>query len=657
MIKRTLTLIVAVLISAITCPSTVTAAKRPNVLFIFTDDQRPDAFGALGNPDIKTPNMDRIINSGFVFNRAYIQGSMTFATCLPSRAMIMSGKPLFRAPLQLDSGILMPQVFQKAGYRTFATGKWHNGESSFEKCFDEAEAVFFGGAARTHINVPVNRMIAGLMVPYDAGETFSTDLFADAAIEFIEGQSEKEQPFFCYIPFTAPHSPVTPPGKWATMYNPDKITLPPNHAALRPDLVDQQQGTSRRGGGRGGRGRQGGDVSPVDRAKQRYAAYYGLISHLDHHIGRVLDTLKKTGQAENTIILFATDHGMSMDSHGQSGKHNAYEHTSRVQIVASGADVPKGSSDALVYLYDIYPTLCGLTGLPIPDEVEGKSLAKVIHGKQAKVRDHLFTAYMDDQRTIRDDRWKLFYRSKEDRAALYDLKNDPHELNDLAAKPENKDRIAKLKVELAKAQQLYGDTPEVTARLMRSRGGRPGGAGGRRPAGAGGISRPTVDAPALAKRVTEKLLAHFGLGGTKAEAGLTKGKFQEIWTQLHAAWAIDKKSIGRPDLIQGFAKLLGEQPGERGGRVGGQAERGGQRRPADRFGGPIGASAVIARAFNYATDSDGDREITAVEVQVAAKKWSADGDKDKNGELNSEEISAIFEGFIKSMPASRGRRR
>lgn len=652
MIKRTLTLIVAVLISAITCPGTATAAKRPNVLFIFTDDQRPDAFGALGNPDIKTPNMDRIINSGFVFNRAYIQGSMTFATCLPSRAMIMSGKPLFRAPLQLDSGVLMPQVFQKSGYRTFATGKWHNGESSFEKCFDEAEAVFFGGAARTHINVPVNRMIAGLMVPYDAGETFSTDLFADAAIEFIEGQSEKEQPFFCYIPFTAPHSPVTPPGKWATMYDPDKITLPPNHAALRPDLVDQQQGASRRGGGRGGRGRQGGDVSPVDRAKQRYAAYYGLISHLDHHIGRVLDTLKKTGQAENTIILFATDHGMSMDSHGQSGKHNAYEHTSRVQMVASGAGVPKGSSDALVYLYDIYPTLCGLTGLPIPDEVEGKSLAKVIHGKQAKVRDHLFTAYMDDQRTIRDDRWKLFYRSKEDRAALYDLKNDPHELNDLAAKPENKDRIAKLKVELAKAQQLYGDTPEVTARLMRSRGGRPGGAGGRRPVGAGGISRPTVDAPALAKRITEKFLAH-----SKAESGLANAKFQEIWKQLHAAWAVDKKSIGRPDLIQGFAKLLGEQPGERGGRVGGQAERGGQRRPANRFGGPIGTSAVIARAFSYATDSDGDREITAVEVQVAAKKWSADGDKDKNGELNSKEISAIFEGFIKSMPASRGRRR
>ena len=646
MTTRTLTLLVT-LIGAIA--SSLAAAKRPNVLFIFTDDQRPDAFSALGNPDIKTPNMDRIINSGFVFNQAYIQGTMTGATCLPSRAMLMSGKGLFRAPLRLDSGVLMPQVFKKAGYKTFATGKWHNGELSFENCFDEAEAVFFGGAARSHVNVPVHQMIAGLMVPYDAGETFSTDMFAAAAIDFIERQSKTEQPFFCYIPFTAPHSPVTPPGKWAAMYDPKKITLPPNHSALRPDLTDKRQSTGGRGGGRGGRG---GDAAPVDRAKQQYAAYYGLISHLDHHIGLVLDTLEKTGQAENTIILFATDHGMAMNSHGQSGKQNAYEHTSRVQIFASGAGVPKGSSDALVYLYDIYPTLCGLTGLPIPDEVEGKSLAEVIHGKQAKVRNYLFTAYMDDQRAIRDDRWKLFYRPKEDRAALYDLKNDPHELNDLAAKPENKDRIAKLKVELAKAQQLYGDTPEATARLMRSRGGRPGAAGGRRPAGAGGIVLPNVDAPTLANRVTEKFLAY-----SKAESGLTKGKFQKIWMQLHAEWARDEKLVGRPDLIQGFAKLLGEQSNQRGDRVVGQADRGGQRRTTDRLAGSIGTSAVIARAFSFASDSDGDREITAAEFQSAAKKWSADGDKNNDGTLSLAEISSVIEGFIKSMPAPRSRRR
>ncbi len=649
MTKRTLILLVA-LIGAIAWSGVALAAKRPNVLFIFTDDQRPDAFSGLGNPNIRTPNMDRIINSGFVFNQAYIQGSMTFATCLPSRAMIMSGKPLFRAPLQLDSGVLMPQVFQNAGYRTFATGKWHNGESSFKKCFDEAEAVFFGGAARTHTNVPVNRKVDDLTVPYDAGETFSTDLFANAAIEFIESQSEKEQPFFCYIPFTAPHSPVTPPGKWATMYDPREITLPPNHSALRPELADPRQGSGRRGGGN--RGRPGGAISPVARAQQQYATYYGLISHLDHHIGRVLDTLKNTGQADNTIVLFATDHGMAMNSHGQSGKHNAYEHTSRVQIFASGTGIPKGSSDALVYLYDIYPTLCSLTGLSIPDGVEGKSLAQIIRGKQAKVRDHLFTAYMDDQRTIRDDRWKLFYRPKEGRAALYDLKSDPHELNDLAARPESKDRIAKLKIELTKAQQLYGDTPEATARLMRSRGGRPGGAGGRRPAGSGEIARPAVDASALARRVAEKFLTH-----AKSESGLARSNFESAWVELHAEWRGKEPATSRGHLNQGFTKLLGEQPVGRRRQPGGQADPGGQRRPTDRPGGSISTSFIIARAFSYATDSDGDRKITAAEVQSAARKWSADGDKDADGNLSQAEISSVIEGFIKAMPAPRIRRR
>ena len=111
--------------------------------------------------------------------------------------MLMSGKSLFRAPLQLESGVLMPQVYQGAGYRTFATGKWHNGIDAFQRCFREAEAVFFGGAARSHVQVPVQRMVDGLMEPYDAGDTFSTVLFADAAIAFLQRPSTLKQPFFC----------------------------------------------------------------------------------------------------------------------------------------------------------------------------------------------------------------------------------------------------------------------------------------------------------------------------------------------------------------------------------------------------------------------------------------------------------------------------
>ena len=620
-------------------PSYPNAAKRPNVLFIFTDDQRPDGFGAVGNPDVKTPNMDKFFQNGFVFRQAYIQGSMTNATCLPSRAMIMSGKSLFRAPLRLDSGTLLPQALQNGGYHTFATGKWHNGELSFERSFDEAEAVFFGGAARSHIGVPVHRMIAGLMVPYDSGESFSTELFADAAIEFIESREKSDEPFFCYIPFTAPHSPVTPPGKWATMYDPEKITLPPNHAALRPDLVDERPGIGRSGGfGRGRSRDRGGDDSPIDRAKKQFALYYGLISHLDHHIGRVVQSLERTGQIDDTIILFATDHGMAMNSHGQSGKHNAFEHTSRVQMVFSGSNISKGESNALVYLYDIYPTLCGLTGLSVPEGVEGKSLSGIIKGQQDNVREYLFTAYMDDQRAIRDDRWKLFYRPKSDRVAFYDLKNDPHELNDLAQSAKYSKEIDQLKQALSKARLEYGDTADATTRLMQSRGGRSGGRPGE---------IIDIDASALAKRVAEKYINH-----TKSKLELSKQDFESNWISLFSAWKGDESAAGRRQLIDGFAELLEREVID---RTSPQSAR--QRGAANALGGPSSDYMVVARAFSYAVDSDGDREITASEMQTAVKKWSVSGDKNDDGKLDVSEITTVVEGFFKSLPASGARRR
>ena len=618
----------------------VNASKQPNVLFIFTDDQRPDAFGAVGNTDIKTPNMDSIFRDGFVFKQAYIQGSMTNATCLPSRAMLMSGKSLFRAPLRLDSGILLPQALQKGGYHTFATGKWHNGALSFERSFDEAEAVFLGGAARSHIGVPVNRMIAGLMVPYDSGESFSTELFADAAIEFIESREKSEEPFFCYIPFTAPHSPVTPPGKWANMYNPENLTLPPNHAALRPDLVDERPGIGRSGGfGRSRRGGGDGDEAPIDRAKKELALYYGLVSHLDHHIGRVIQSLERTGQIDNTIILFATDHGMAMNSHGQNGKHNAFEHTSRVQMVFSGSKIPKGESDALVYLYDIYPTLCGLTGLSVPEGVEGKNLSGIINGKEDLVREYLFTAYMDDQRTIRNERWKLFYRPKSEQIALYDLKNDPYELNDLAQSVKQSKRIVQLKQALSKAQMEYGDSAEVTTKLMQSRGGRSGGR-------SGGITE--IDASVLAKRVAESFLNH-----SKSTLELSKQDFEYNWISLFSDWKGGESSAGRRQLIAGFAKLLGNNKGI--ARPSTQSVR--QRGVANAIGTPSSDYAVIARAFSYAIDSDADREITVSEVKDAVKKWSASGDNNNNGQLDVVEITTLVEGFFKSLPASGPRRR
>jgi hypothetical protein len=332
----------------------------------------------------------------------------------------------------------------------------------------------------------------------------------------------------------------------------------------------------------------------------------------------VLEALEQSGLAEKTIVVLATDHGMAMGSHGRNGKHNAYEHTSRVQIIVSGAGIRKGTSDALVYLHDIYPTLCRLSGLEVPDSVEGSSLEAIIHGRENKVRDYLFTAYMDDQRTLRDERWKLFEHPREKRFALYDLANDPHELNDVSERNENKARLHHLQSELLKAQAHYGDTPERTALLMRSRGGRPSVAGRRRPGNGSGSAM--VNRSDLARRLTEKILS-----STSTDASLTVRQFQKVWMQLHAAWLGDAPAVSRQGLVQGFAQLMGEE-------------------------------IRMARAFSHASDEDGNREITAIELGNVLAQWSIDVDSNGNGTCTHAEVKAWIGSLLEATPAPRGRR-
>ena len=449
--------------------ATLTLGSQPNIVFLFTDDQRFDSFGALGNPDVKTPHMDRLIEGGTLFTQAHIQGSMLAATCLPSRAMIMSGQSLFRAPMQLDSGLLLPQAFQRAGYTTFATGKWHNGVESFLNCFDQAEAVFFGGAARTHTNVPLNYREADKMIPYQVPGVHATTLFADAAIAFLKSQEHASAPFFCYVPFTAPHSPHTPPGEYASMYDPKSIRLPLNHPAARYGAARQPQSNTRRRAARDPR--------------ERYAVYYGMITHLDYHIGRIISALDRYGHRNDTIILLATDHGFSFGSHGENNKANGYEHGSRSTIAFNGPQIPAGKrTAALAYLLDLYPTLCELAKVPVPSGLDGRSLAPVILGRQASVRNTLFTAFMENQRTIRNERWKLFSRLDQGPTELFDLQNDPHELNNLAGQAAYTALIEQLKAQLDHDRFEAGDSPDRVQQMMQGRrSGRPGLRGRTRP--------------------------------------------------------------------------------------------------------------------------------------------------------------------------------
>ncbi len=193
------------------------ASNKPNILFFFADDQRADTIAALGNPVIRTPNLDRLARSGLAFDRAYMQGGMNAATCMPSRAMLLSGKSLFRIDEKLMRDETWPAAFGRAGYRTFITGKWHNGDESLTRSFRDGRAIFLGGMGNP-MEVPLWRVTEGKLVPEASNSPprHACERIADAAIQFI--QSTNEKPFFCYVPFDAPHDPHIVPDGFPVRY-------------------------------------------------------------------------------------------------------------------------------------------------------------------------------------------------------------------------------------------------------------------------------------------------------------------------------------------------------------------------------------------------------------------------------------------------------
>jgi arylsulfatase A-like enzyme len=172
-----------------------------------------------------------------------------------------------------------------------------------------------------------------------------------------------------------------------------------------------------------------------------------------------MDALKKAGQFYDTNFIVAGDNGLSLGEHGLLGKQNLYEFGGmHVPLIFTGPGIPKGETKVLAYLYEVYPTMCYLAGIPVPAGLDAKSLAPVIQGRQPKIRDVLFTAYKNCQRSIRDDRWKLIRYPLIDKTQLFDLQTDPHEMNDLADKPEFADKIKELTALLEKTRKKYGDS-------------------------------------------------------------------------------------------------------------------------------------------------------------------------------------------------------
>ena len=427
---------------------------KPNILFLFADDQRADTIAALGNPIIKTPSLDRLAHRGLAFDRAYMQGGFNGATCVPSRAMLLSGRNLFHIDEKLMRDATWPEAFGKAGYTTFVSGKWHNGDASLVRSFQIARSMFTGGMTNP-MQAKLRDVTDGKVGEAKLSPKHACEVFADEAIRFLHEQGEKKGgSFFAYVPFDAPHDPHIVPEDFPIRYDAAKIPLPPSFLPQHP--WDNGEMTVR-----------DEQLLPwprtPDAVRAMIAEYWRYISYLDSQIGRVLDALDASPFAKNTIVVFAADSGVARGSHGLIGKQNLYEYDSvRVPLIIAGPGIAADKrTEAMCYLFDVLPTLGKVCGVASPNASDGHDFSATLADPAKPARDRMLFAYKNVQRAYTDGRWKLIRYPQVDRTQLFDLQADPHEATDLAGKPEQAARIAELTAAMEKEMQRSDDKGEM----------------------------------------------------------------------------------------------------------------------------------------------------------------------------------------------------
>ena len=425
---------------------------KPNILFLLADDQRADTIAALGNTIIKTPHLDRLARTGVAFNRAYMQGGFNGATCVPSRAMLLSGRSLFHIDEALLRDETWPAAFGRAGYTTFMSGKWHNGAKSIPQSFQIARAVFAGGMTDP-MKARLSDLVNGKLTPPALTSKHACAAFADEAIRFLHEHTGG--PFFCYVAFDAPHDPHVVPADFPVHYDPATIPLPANFLPQHPwdngemAVRDEQLLPWPR---------------PPEQVRAMLAEYYRYISYLDAQVGRVLDALDSSPFATNTIVVFAADSGVARGSHGLIGKQNLYELDSiRVPLLIRGPGIPAGQqTEALCYLFDVLPTLGKLCAVPAPGTSDGRDFTASLTDPAKPARSHMVFAYKKVQRAVRDERWKLIRYPLVNKTQLFDLGTDPLEITNLADQPNHADKVRELQALLKQELIASGDTAPLS---------------------------------------------------------------------------------------------------------------------------------------------------------------------------------------------------
>ncbi len=461
------------------------AEKKPDILFIFADDQAFSTIHSLGNDEIETPNLDRLVKRGTTFTRAYNMGSWSGAVCVASRHMLNTGLYVWKAkqasdmlgggkkkrkkagnnpyPNFQEKGWMWSQLMAKAGYDTYFSGKWHV-KAKADEIFKVSRNIRPGMPNQTPEGY--NRPIDGkpdVWSPYDKkfegfwkGGRHWSEIVADDTEEFLKMAKASDNPFFMYIAFNAAHDPRQSPKEFVDKYPLDKVAVPKNFLPEYPWNEEMNSGRKLRDE----------RLAPFPRTehaiKVNRQEYYALITHMDVQIGRILKALEDSGRADNTWIFFTADHGLAIGEHGLMGKQNMFEHSLRVPFIVAGPGVAKDRRiDTRIYLQDVMPTSLELAGSKIPDHVQFQSLRPLLDGKTDGARDAIYGAYLTGQRAVVVGDYKLILYPKATKALLFNVKTDPLEMKDIF--PQNKEQAKMLFAHLLKLQKETGDTFDLKA--------------------------------------------------------------------------------------------------------------------------------------------------------------------------------------------------
>ncbi len=435
--------------------------RRPSVLLITADQMRHDCLGVAGRPVLRTPHLDALASRGVHFTNAYTP----FPVCVPARMSLLSGQyahahgAVHNQTMLAPGQSTLPRLVRDAGYRTGAFGKMHFWPPYADVGFERMRLAEQNGTGWKIDDYHSGHLAErGLVDQWDLWDQhqpyrdqappeywssfgaraselpeahYHTTWIADETISWLG--SGDGRPFFAWVSFIKPHHPFDPPRPWDALYDPAAMpALGDPGAALAKPLMTA--------GGRRDPRRSYFDLRGFTQQDfGRVAAmYYATITHIDHHVGRILTALGELGQLEDTLVVFASDHGDYMGDYGLILKSPSipYDSLARVPLVAAGPGCRPGTaSDALVSLVDILPTVAGLAGAPVPASVQGRDLAPLLRGDPgAGWRDAVFSE-SGHVKAVRTARHKYLYNHRLGIDELYDLETDPGELRDIAGEP------------------------------------------------------------------------------------------------------------------------------------------------------------------------------------------------------------------------------